>query len=249
MNRSLDQAQLTRRSGFTLIELMIVIAIIAVVSAVAIPQLQAARVTANEASAVATLRSLASAQAQVAASAAIDSDGDGAGEYGYFAELAGSIPLRVSAPGGPAAGAVGIDELSPASLTSVFARVTNSTVTKSGYVFQLWMAGPTAAGLVSAIGEDANGGKILAPFPDSDNSELFWCAYAWPMSLGETGRSTFFISNDGTTLSYNNNGAVQYSGVAAGPAFDAAYSIPGDMSSSSAVGIPGADGNAWVILN
>ena len=51
-----------RRRGFTLIELMIVIAIIAIIAAIAIPNLLDARKAANEASAIASLRALHSAQ-------------------------------------------------------------------------------------------------------------------------------------------------------------------------------------------
>lgn len=238
------------RRGFTLIELMIVVAVIAVVSAIAIPQLSAARVTANESSAMATLRSLASAQALVSSSGAIDTDGDGRGEYAYFAELAGTVPARVGLAGVAVAGAPGIDELAPACLSVAFANVAGGVVTKSGYAFRVWLAGPSAGASVPAIGEDPTGGKLIGPFPDPDNAETFWCAYAWPVALGETGRSTYFISNDGQTLTYRNNGPVTYSGVLGGPAFDAAYTLPNDVSSPISLGgVPGADGNVWVLVN
>jgi type IV pilus assembly protein PilA len=55
MNRS-------KQSGFSLIELLIVVAIILIIAAIAVPNLLVARMSANEASAVQSLRSIQSAE-------------------------------------------------------------------------------------------------------------------------------------------------------------------------------------------
>src|SRR5687768_18471453 len=83
--------------GFTLIELMIVIAIIAIIAAIAIPNLLAARLSANEPAAVATLRNIISAQAQFQQAAKADEDNDGTGEYGGFVEVSGVAAARMAA--------------------------------------------------------------------------------------------------------------------------------------------------------
>ena len=85
---------LSSSRGFTLIELMIVVAVIAVIAAIAIPGLLRARIASNEASAIGTLRTISTAQAQLQATAVIDSNGNGAGEYGFFAELSGATEVR-----------------------------------------------------------------------------------------------------------------------------------------------------------
>ncbi len=51
-----------KNKGFSLIELLIVVAIILIIAAIAIPNLLRSRMAANEASAVGTLRSLVSAE-------------------------------------------------------------------------------------------------------------------------------------------------------------------------------------------
>lgn len=76
-----------RNAGFTLIELMIVVAIIAIIAAIAIPNLLRSRMSANEAGAAGAMRTVSTSEVSYQA-AGISLDENGAGEYATLAELA-----------------------------------------------------------------------------------------------------------------------------------------------------------------
>lgn len=155
-----------------------------------------ARLLANEGAAAATLRNIASAQAQCQAAGVIDVDGDGAGEFGFFGELAGTARVRSDA-----AGAVGTRRIEPPVLSSVFGEVRGSRVLRQGYCFQIFLRDKHGTWLAEHADGEAGRGVAIDP----DRAEAGWCCLAWPMHHGWTGRSAFFVDQRGAVFEHGND--------------------------------------------
>jgi prepilin-type N-terminal cleavage/methylation domain-containing protein len=225
-----------RSAGFTLIELMIVVAIIAIIAAIAIPNLLSARLNANETAAVATLRNITSAQAQFQASAHADLDNDGTGEFGVFAELSAGTVVRTTTT-----------TINPSVLSGAFKNVNVSgEVTRSGYIFQMFL--PDGSG--DGVPEDNNGGMTGAL--DNDLAETTWCCYAWPANYNNSGNRSFFVNQSGDVTTVDSSdytgGGDAGGNLNAGAAFmpgGGADAITGNV----AIGTLARDGNTWKQVN
>ncbi len=165
------------RQAFTLIELMIVIAIIAIIAAIAIPNLLESRITANESAAAASLKSgIFPAQVQFQSGAYSDIDSNGRGEYASdTASMAGTSTATGSLTTG----------LSPKALSLISPSFNVADGTAIGaYGYQVDIC--TSTGTV-------NGDQI--------NGESYFAAYASPANPGNDGRRAFGINNFGIVYS------------------------------------------------
>jgi len=84
-NTAREKIMDANKKGFTLIELMVVIAIIAILATIGLPNLLRAKMSANEASAIQSLRTLVSAQDTF-------HNTQGTNRYGTLIELSAAIP-------------------------------------------------------------------------------------------------------------------------------------------------------------
>ena len=163
-----------RNRGFTLIELMIVVAIIAIIAAIAIPNLLRSRMAANESAAIAACKTFAEAQDIYRRT---DWDSDGVLEYALAISGDNSLYEKNSGTGNLT--------LVDAAFASAEGQPT-AAQPKAGYVFTV----------LTGQGGNAPGGTKT--YVVGTNMTLGYALSALPASFDGTGRNTFQINNTGT---------------------------------------------------
>ncbi len=168
-----------KQKGFSLIELLIVVAIILIIAAIAIPNLLRAKISANESSAVGSVRNIITAEASFNSSYS---------NYGYaitIDQLGAGVGQLSCLPTGPT-------PIAACLLDSALSGATPST-TKSGYSFE---ANADPAG---AVVDPTLGITLQSSFSIS----------AAPTSFNKTGVRMFCAGDDGVLRKDDNVAGTQ----------------------------------------
>jgi len=222
-----------RREGFTLIELMIVIAIIAIIAAIAIPGLLQSQRAANERNASASLKTMATAEIDFRSN---DRDGNRINDF-YTQDVAGLFVIQVgTASGGSVtygASNVMIKMIDPSIAGADSANpgtdftATDPTAGGPFYGYRRLNAniptrGPKSGYWYYALESDASEGTIDDYTQDTDGTGTachhpskfgFGC---YPDSMG-AGRSVFMINESATVIKFPINRSVRPSASAFPP--------------------------------
>jgi type IV pilus assembly protein PilA len=152
-----------KQKGFSLIELLIVVAIILIIAAIAVPSLMRARLSANESSAVGSVRSINTAE--ISYNAAYSALG-----------FATSLPYL----GGPAGAAC-----VPSTSSGCFIDSSLSSGTKSGYTFALAIGSSPVVGTVTP-----SYSIVAAPVDPTITGSRYFCSFEDAVVRSSTGAIT-----------------------------------------------------------
>jgi len=244
-----------RKQGFTLIELMIVIAIIAIIAAIAIPNLLSGRISANENSAVAGLKLLTSSEAVWLQQ---DPDGNGVKDYWTYdvsclhrmyradgTTKVAFIPIDFAKADSMAAAASttraadGVFGASPTiELWDLAAPAGILPAVKSGYWFQ---ALNTTLVTVPATTYNTNPVGVAA-IPAANNSIFGFIAA--PEAYGTSGINSFIVNQEGTIYA-NDTGST----VTPGNVWVTTAAGGLNWPSVNPTGTPGVAGRNWRVAD
>jgi type IV pilus assembly protein PilA len=124
MKKSKKHTKKHSKRGFSLIELLIVVAIILIIAAIAIPNLLRSRIAANEASAVASVRTLNTAEITYSTTYPNGPDGKTQGGFATLVQLSGTCSTTVLPTSSTAC-----------LIDNALASATSASSLKSGYYF------------------------------------------------------------------------------------------------------------------
>ena len=199
------------KKGFTLIELMIVIAIIAVIAAIAIPGLLAAQRSSNERNASTSLKTITTAEADFRSN---DRDGNRVNDfwtadvwalYGLIGITGNSTAIAADANVAtsvikllePAlAGADGLTQQALYGNVQFDTSIVTGSV-KAGYIFRALHWEEAAAGPTTLL-NDTDGAAFYGACHDTDRFAFI----AFPNSLN-SGKMAFVVNSDNTIWKYN----------------------------------------------
>jgi type IV pilus assembly protein PilA len=155
--------EMRKQKGFSLIELLIVVAIILIIAAIAIPNLMRARMSANESSAVGSVRSINTA------------------EISYNAAYSNlGFTTTLTQLGGPSGAAC-----TPSTSSGCFIDATLSSGTKSGYVFALAIG---SSAVVSGVTPSYS--IIASPITPNQTGVRYFCSFEDAVVRSSTGAIT-----------------------------------------------------------
>jgi type IV pilus assembly protein PilA len=166
-------------TGFTLVELLVVVAILATILAVSAPGLIRARMSGNEASAIGSLRSINQAESSYSSSCG----------HGGFAQ---SLADLVKAPAGTNNGFISPD-------------LSTNGVAKSGFIVNL-QADPSAV-IITAAGGTCNGSAGAAVSLYFAEDHPITVSLTGQRSFATDSRGTIFFKDDGSTIAAGMAGA------------------------------------------
>ena len=218
--------------GFTLLELLIILVVIAILVTIALPSLLGSRVSANENAAFATVRTIVQAQLAFVNRKEADLNQNGTGEFGTFGEMSGNVAVR-AANGGT-------KFMTPSTINPSFRAISPiGEMLRNGYYYRVYLPSVTGDGLIEKPGGGAD------ETVDPELAETYWSLYAWPQRHGVSGVKTFFANHSGDIHftedpTYSGPGAPLTAGSALLPGAPATKMLGGLAS-----GVTGRDGNVW----